>query len=135
MMRECRASGVSFALDDFGTGYSSLSHLRSLPTDTIKIDRSFVADILHDPNDRALISSIIAMAKSLHRMVIAEGVETMSQALALMELGCEFCQGYGIARPMPAEHLPGWIARYRKTFAPLPGRAEAQARIASDTGE
>jgi diguanylate cyclase (GGDEF)-like protein len=116
MMRECRANGVSFALDDFGTGYSSLSHLRSLPTDTVKIDRSFVAGILDNPDDRALIAGVIGMAKSLHRMVIAEGVENMAQAVALLELGCEFCQGYGIARPMPADRLPGWIAWYRKAF-------------------
>ncbi len=117
MMRDCRATGVGFALDDFGTGYSSLSHLRLLPTDTVKIDRSFVAGILDNPDDRALIAGVIGMAKSLHRMVIAEGVETLAHAVALKELGCEFCQGYGIARPMPADKLPGWVASYRKAFA------------------
>ena len=105
--------GVNIALDDFGTGYSSLTHLRNLPTNTIKIDQSFVRDILDDPDDYAIIEGIIGLANSFNRNVIAEGVETTEHGLMLLIMGCKEAQGYGIAKPMPAIEIPDWLKNYR----------------------
>ncbi|NQY26595.1 MAG: EAL domain-containing protein [Piscirickettsiaceae bacterium] len=104
--------GVKVALDDFGTGYSSLTHLRSLPVNTIKIDQSFVRDMLDDPNDYAIIDGIIGLSDSFNRDVIAEGVETTNHGLMLLMMGCEDVQGYGIAKPMPADSFPQWLKDY-----------------------
>ena len=104
--------GVSFALDDFGTGYSSLTHLRSLPAETIKIDQSFVRDMLDDPSDYSIIDAVISLTKSFNRLVIAEGVETSNHGLMLLLMGCEKAQGYGIAKPMPGTMLCQWLSNY-----------------------
>ena len=104
----CRELGVRFALDDFGTGYSSLSYLRRLPADTLKIDQSFVRDMLDDPEDRAIVEGIIRLAQTFGRTVIAEGVESVAVGQMLLALGCTQAQGYGIARPMPAEQVLPW---------------------------
>ncbi len=104
--------GVSFALDDFGTGYSSLTHLRNLPIDTVKIDQTFTRDMLDDPNDYAIIDGVVALAESFNRNVIAEGVETSEHGLMLLLIGCEQAQGYGIAKPMPADNLVDWLNNY-----------------------
>ena len=112
VMKECQKLGVGFALDDFGTGYSSLTYLKALPADTLKIDQSFIRDILGDPEDLAIVAGIINLTATFHRQVIAEGVETEEQGLLLLKLGCDNAQGYGIARPMPAEDLPGWITNW-----------------------
>jgi diguanylate cyclase (GGDEF)-like protein/PAS domain S-box-containing protein len=109
----CQALGVRFALDDFGTGYSSLTHLRHLPAEVIKIDQSFVRDMLHDSNDLAIVRGVIGLASAFQREVIAEGVETSAHGVQLLALGCELAQGYGIARPMPAADMPGWVARWQ----------------------
>ncbi|HSP32186.1 MAG TPA: EAL domain-containing protein, partial [Halomonas sp.] len=108
----CQALGVSFAIDDFGTGFSSLTHLRQLPVNLIKIDQSFVRDMLSDQDDMAIVESVIYMANRFKRPMLAEGVETLEHAKALMALGCELAQGYGIARPMPADALPAWLANW-----------------------
>jgi diguanylate cyclase (GGDEF)-like protein/PAS domain S-box-containing protein len=108
-MTSCHALGVRFALDDFGTGYSSLTHLKRLPAYLIKIDQSFVRNMLEDTNDLAIIEGVIGLAKTFKREVIAEGVETIAHGSALLKLGCELAQGYGIARPMPADDVPQWI--------------------------
>ena len=113
IMRTCIALGVNFALDDFGTGYSSLTYLRSLPASLIKIDQSFVRDMLVDPDDLAIIEGVISLAKSFKRDVIAEGVETVDHGTALLKLGCELAQGYGIAKPMPASDVPAWISEWK----------------------
>lgn len=112
IMARCQALGVSFAIDDFGTGYSSLTHLRQLPVSLIKIDQSFVRDMLVDRDDMAIVESVIYMANRFQRPMLAEGVETLEHARALMVLGCELAQGYGIARPMPPEALPGWLEQW-----------------------
>ena len=104
--------GVKIALDDFGTGYSSLSHLRQLPADTIKIDQSFVRDVLIDPDDFAIIDGVIGLSKSFSRNVIAEGVESTEHGLMLLLMGCKNAQGYAIAKPMPANTLVDWIKEY-----------------------
>ncbi|MFC6336404.1 EAL domain-containing protein [Pseudomonas sp. CCM 7891] len=108
-LEACQALGVQFSLDDFGTGYSSLSYLKRLPTQTIKIDRSFVRDILHDKDDLALTSAVIGLARAFGREVIAEGLETLEHGQLLMRMGCEVAQGYFIARPMPAGEVPAWV--------------------------
>jgi diguanylate cyclase (GGDEF)-like protein/PAS domain S-box-containing protein len=110
---DCQAQGVRFALDDFGTGYSSLSHLRHLPAEVIKVDQSFVRDMLEDPNDLAIVKGVIGLAAAFRREVIAEGVETIAHGTLLLGLGCPLAQGYGIARPMPASAVPDWVAQWR----------------------
>jgi len=112
VMLACQKIGVSFALDDFGTGYSSLSYLKRLPADTLKIDQSFVRDMLEDKDDLAVISAIIGLADAFNRAVIAEGVETAEHGVALLRLGCDLVQGYGIARPMPATQIEAWAKNY-----------------------
>jgi EAL domain-containing protein (putative c-di-GMP-specific phosphodiesterase class I) len=108
----CQALGVKFSLDDFGTGYSSLSYLKRLPADTLKIDQSFVRDMLDDKEDLALIEAVIGLSTAFDRRVVAEGVETVEHGVLLMRLGCVVGQGYGIARPMPAENVLDWAARF-----------------------
>ncbi len=110
VINACCELGVSFALDDFGTGYSSLTYLRHLPAATIKIDQTFVRDILEDEGDQAIVQSIIALASTFKRQTVAEGVETDEHFRVLKVLGCQFAQGYGIARPMPAEAFPQWYS-------------------------
>ncbi len=112
VMHACRGIGVTFALDDFGTGYSSLTYLRRLPADLLKIDQSFVRDMLDDPDDLAIVQGIMGLALAFRRTVIAEGVETLAHGQRLLELGCELGQGYGIARPMPPDALPAWAAQW-----------------------
>ena len=113
IMHACIALGVNFALDDFGTGYSSLTYLRRLPASLIKIDQTFVRDMLNDPDDMAIVKGVIALAKSFKRDVIAEGVETIEHGTALLQLGCELAQGYGIAKPMPASDIPAWTRGWK----------------------
>lgn len=105
-----RATGVRVWLDDFGTGFSGLSHLRRIPVDGVKIDRSFVTDLLDDPDDVALTSAVIALAHSLGIGVVAEGVENIEQLRVLSEHGCEMVQGFLIAKAMPLSMLRDWIA-------------------------
>lgn len=100
LMRRLRDAGVKLWLDDFGTGFSGLSHLRRLPVDGVKIDRTFVSDILHDADDRALTRAIIGMAQSLDIVVIAEGIEEAGQYELLRETGCDLGQGYWLGKPM-----------------------------------
>lgn len=113
VMATCCDMGVRFAVDDFGTGYSSLSYLKKLPASTLKIDRSFVRDLLDDPEDLAILDGILRLASSVRRRVVAEGVETIAQGRALLRLGCEFGQGFAIARPMPAGDLAQWMESWR----------------------
>ena len=112
LIEECRAIGVTFALDDFGTGYSSLTYLKRLPVTMLKIDQSFVRDMLDDPDDLAILQGVMGLASAFHRQVIAEGVETIAHGTLLLQLGCDLAQGYGIARPMPAAALPAWAATW-----------------------
>ena len=105
LLSQLRATGVQVWLDDFGTGFSGLSHLRRVPVDGVKIDRSFVADVLRDPDDLALTSAIIAMAHSLGITVVAEGIELEGQYEILRERGCDQGQGFWLGRPMPASEI------------------------------
>jgi diguanylate cyclase (GGDEF)-like protein/PAS domain S-box-containing protein len=109
LISACKKLGVNFSLDDFGTGYSSLSHLKNLPADSLKIDQSFVQDMLTNPDDLAIVQGIISLAQVFGRSVIAEGVESAAHANKLLSMNCEIGQGYGIARPMPPADLPAWV--------------------------
>lgn len=114
VISSCRNQlGVHIALDDFGTGYSSLTHLRNLSANTLKIDQSFVIDMLDDADDYAIIDGIIGLANAFNRELIAEGVETIEHGLMLLLMGCEQAQGYGIARPMLADKVVGWVKNYQ----------------------
>jgi EAL domain-containing protein (putative c-di-GMP-specific phosphodiesterase class I) len=112
-MSACHDLGVRFALDDFGTGYSSLTHIKRLPAYLIKIDQSFVCDMLEDVDDLAIVEGVVGLAKAFRRDVIAEGVETIAHGVALLQLGCELAQGYGIARPMTSGNIPEWVSNWK----------------------
>ena len=113
VIKACQEIGVKFALDDFGTGYSSLTYLKRFPVSMLKIDQSFVHDMLSDPDDLAIVEGVLSLATAFHRQVIAEGVETVAHGTMLLQLGCEMVQGYIIARPMPASQFPDWCAGWR----------------------
>jgi len=105
--------GVEIALDDFGTGFGSLSHLRKLPIDRLKVDRSFVSDMETNPDNLAIVRTITQLGQSLGIKVTIEGVETESQRLLLRAMGCDTMQGYLFAKPLPALHVPGYLDRDR----------------------
>lgn len=111
IIKNCKQLGVTFSLDDFGVGYSSLIYLRKLPFDIIKIDRSFTSGMLTDPEDFAVVSSIITLSREFKRKVVAEGAETHEQLSMLHHLNCTYAQGYGIAKPMPAHLIADWVKR------------------------
>jgi diguanylate cyclase (GGDEF)-like protein len=117
VIEACAQIGMMFALDDFGTGYSSLTYLKRLRVAALKIDQSFVRDMLEDPDDLAILQGIIGLAVAFKRDVIAEGVETVEHGSVLLHLGCELAQGYGIARPMPAAQMPQWAAQWQPDAA------------------
>lgn len=114
VINECNLLGVEFSIDDFGTGYSSLTYLKRLPAEYLKIDQSFVIDMLTDENNKAIIQGIIELAKAFNLKVIAEGVETPAHGEVLISLGCMLAQGYGIAKPMPASKFPAWIKNWQE---------------------
>lgn len=109
---KCRELGVEFSLDDFGTGYSSLLYLKRLPAKTLKIDQSFVRDMLDTPEGADAIAGIISLATAFKRKVVVEGVEFIEQGIVLLRLNCDVVQGYAIARPMPANEVPTWVAKF-----------------------
>jgi diguanylate cyclase (GGDEF)-like protein len=113
IMQACRALGVSFALDDFGTGYSSLTYLQRLPSELIKIDQSFIRNMLSSSNDLSIVKGVIGLAEAFKLDVIAEGVETLEHGSKLLSLGCHLAQGYGISRPMAASSVPGWLRDWK----------------------
>jgi EAL domain-containing protein (putative c-di-GMP-specific phosphodiesterase class I) len=117
VIEDCALMGVAFALDDFGTGYSSLTYLKRLRVALLKIDQSFVRNMLVDHDDRAILEGVIGLARAFKRQVIAEGVETTAHGALLLQLGCDLAQGFGIARPMPAHEVPGWLVQWQQDGA------------------
>ncbi|MES9971585.1 MAG: EAL domain-containing protein [Candidatus Thiodiazotropha sp.] len=111
-LTDCHELGIKISLDDFGTGYSSLAYFHRLPVDTLKIDQSFVQAMLDDPQDLTIVDSVVRLAHAFRHPVIAEGVESIEHASALLTLGCRFGQGYGIAKPMPAEDIKSWLEEW-----------------------
>jgi diguanylate cyclase (GGDEF)-like protein len=116
-----RDVGVQLALDDFGTGWSSLTHLRSVPVDVVKIDKSFVDGLTEGGDDRAIVGAVVTMCRALGKTVVAEGVETEAQFLVTRELGCTHAQGYLVAKPLPAAAVPEWCRHYRDNGNRAPG--------------
>ena len=110
-MGQLQALGVRFSLDDFGTGYSSLAYLKQLPLDQLKIDQSFVRDVLVDSNAATLARTIVSLAESLELQVIAEGVETAEQRSFLERSGCRYFQGYFFSKPLPMAALEAWMGQ------------------------
>ncbi|HXJ66701.1 MAG TPA: EAL domain-containing protein, partial [Actinomycetota bacterium] len=111
VLRRLSAVGVGVSIDDFGTGYSSLSHLRRLPVDEIKVDKSFVMNAMRDPNDESIVRATIDLAHNLGLRVVAEGVEDEGTWNRLRELNCDFAQGYLMCRPIPLHELVDWLGR------------------------
>ncbi|MEE3805578.1 MULTISPECIES: EAL domain-containing protein [Lysinibacillus] len=105
LLHELKALGIQIAVDDFGTGYSSLSYLKDFPIDCLKIDRTFVRNVPHNPNDEALVSMIISMAKHLRLKVVAEGIEEVEQLSFLMDGGCDYIQGYLFSKPISPQQI------------------------------
>ena len=108
-----RNAGIEIALDDFGTGYASLTHLRGLPIDVVKIDRSFIDRVVEDSGDRAIVAGIVSIGRALGLKIVAEGIETAEQADVLREDACDEGQGYFYGRPMPASDVPGFVRSWR----------------------
>lgn len=110
----CRMMGIRISLDDFGTGYSSLAHLRNLSVDILKIDRSFVQDMLTSSGDLAILRGMVGFARAFECDLVAEGVETLQHGQRLLELGCVWGQGFYIARPMPAQDFKPWVKEWQQ---------------------
>lgn len=113
VMRECQQLGVNFALDDFGTGFSSLTYLKQLPINILKVDRSFVINMLEDEEDRNILQGILALCQAFNIKAIAEGLETKEHGVQLKAMGYRYAQGYGIAKPMPAEEIVEWFNSWK----------------------
>jgi EAL domain-containing protein (putative c-di-GMP-specific phosphodiesterase class I) len=127
-LTELKSLGVSLTVDDFGTGYSSLAYLKRFPVDELKIDRDFVAGLLTDQEDLAIVTAIINLAHTLGVVAVAEGVENGGQAQRLLELGCDLGQGYHFGRPLPCEDLTS------RLVAPATARAAPPAAQAARAG-
>jgi diguanylate cyclase (GGDEF)-like protein/PAS domain S-box-containing protein len=129
LLRSCHELGATVSIDDFGTGYASLTWLRRLPVDTVKIDRTFVGEMLEEAESRAIVEATLGLAQAFDLGIVAEGVEEEAQGVALLARGCDVAQGYAIARPMTAAALPAWEAQWRPPeawrVAPAPASAEA----------
>jgi diguanylate cyclase (GGDEF)-like protein len=113
VIEACAGIGVPFSLDDFGTGYSSLAYLSQLPASTVKIDQMFVRNLFERREDQAIVAAVVQIADVFGKTVIAEGVESSAHGTLLIGMGCRIAQGYGIARPMPAENVLGWVKEFQ----------------------
>jgi diguanylate cyclase (GGDEF)-like protein len=130
VLKDLKEMGVQIALDDFGTGYSSLSYLMAYPVDTVKVDQTFIAKLAENPASRTIVTAVVQLAHGLGMTVVSEGVETVKQHLALAGLGCDACQGFYFARPMPAPSLESLIVRHGdRTNPPLLPADESEAEL------
>jgi len=109
ILRKFRALGIRIAIDDFGTGYSSLSYLKRFKVDVLKIDMSFVKDMLHDKSDYEIVKTIISLGQSMNIELIAEGIETAAHQASLLELGCLYGQGYHYSKPLPSDQFMQYL--------------------------
>ena len=123
ILEKIQSLGVSISLDDFGTGYSSLSYLRKLPINTIKIDKSFISDVLYNPRSKSLLETIILLAKKLQLSVVAEGIEDQNQLDHLLEYHCDYVQGYLFSKPMASsavnQYYENYISRSKLESSPI----------------
>ncbi len=117
-LRSLRKKGVRIAIDDFGTGYSSLSYFKNIPADELKVDKSFVANMVNDPKDKQIVRSIISLAHGFDLTVVAEGIETIASLEAVLALGCNRGQGYLFERPLPAHRFESWLRNYNRRNQP-----------------
>lgn len=134
VLAHCQSLGLQVALDDFGTGFSSLTYLRTLPVDIIKIDQSFVRNMLTNASDRAIVESVIFLAQRFDHPVLAEGVETIDHAVALRDMGCNLVQGHGIARPIPSANVLEWLEKWHNQVQTSKEIQELQTISASGEG-
>ena len=134
VLRTLRAIGVELSIDDFGTGYSSLSYLHRFPVNTLKIDRTFVSQMERNNENTEIAKTIITLAHSLGLSVVAEGVENAGQLSRLVELGCQFGQGFFFAKPIVAEDVPEYIAGMCQTFAAVPVEGQEVELAANEAG-
>ncbi len=114
---DCRALGIEFALNDFGSGYSSIAYLRQLPIKTIKLDRSFIANITQSHEDLRLVTNIMSLAQDMGKQLVVDGIETIAQGEMLIKIGCELAQGYAIANPMRAANVISWLSDWQPELA------------------
>lgn len=126
ILSELRSLGVRLCIDDFGTGYSSLSYLRRFALDILKIDRSFVTDMLNNNESQEIVKTILSLGKNLRMKVVAEGVETREQMNLLKSLGCEFAQGYLFSRPLDSAAVERTLAASEANSYTLPQESEVQ---------
>jgi len=110
-----KATGITIAIDDFGTGYSSLEYLQKFPVEYIKIDRAFIKDMMTNLSDQAIVRAIIAIANSMNRRIIAEGIEKAEEAALLKQMGCHEIQGYYLSKPISATETQHFIEKYHAT--------------------
>ena len=123
VMDKLKSIGIKIAIDDFGTGYSSLAYLKRIPADIIKIDRSFVNGIHNDPDDLAIVRTILALGNSLEKRCLAEGIETAENFEILNNLGCHFGQGYWMSKPIPAIEFSNLLIDDKRYFHQNPLQA------------
>ena len=114
VLTELREMGVRISIDDFGTGYSSLSYLKQVPADELKIDKSFVMNMLADEADARIVAQVVALGHSFGLEVVAEGVESAEVATKLAAMGCDYAQGFHYAKPLPPKDFPGWVQEWRR---------------------
>jgi EAL domain-containing protein (putative c-di-GMP-specific phosphodiesterase class I)/CheY-like chemotaxis protein len=131
-LAELKGLGVGLAIDDFGTGYSSLSYLRRFPVDQLKVDRSFVAGLVTNAGDLAIVASVVNLAGALGIRVVAEGVETVDQLEKLCEMGCDLAQGFNWLRPVDALHMEGWLSLLYDPPAPAAPLGDLGVLLADD---
>ncbi|MCZ6774709.1 MAG: EAL domain-containing protein, partial [Proteobacteria bacterium] len=127
-MEKLKAMGMKLAIDDFGTGYSSLNRLKEFPVDRLKIDQSFIRNVIGSGNDAAITSAVIQLGHTLNLRVIAEGAETREQIEFLAAQGCDEVQGYYFSQPLPAEDFVAYVEAYEPKIASEPAPVDRPER-------